>query len=175
MAEQGLCGGGGLGRPRLTLAALALSLVASGCYSYTEVSPAAVPPGSEVRVSVRPDADVGVGSDPLPDGPQRLRGRLMGESSAETLRLSVPVGRGEPGVATRQLRQTVSVPMADVLRVELRRFEKGRTAAAIAGGGVAAAIVTVWAFNVLDPSPGPSDGGGGGVDNARLVLFRLRW
>jgi len=175
VAEQGLCGGGGLGRPRLTLAALALSLVASGCYSYTEVSPAAVPPGSEVRVGVGPQAGVRVGADPLPEGTRSLRGRLMEGGSAETLLLSVAVGRGEPGVATRQLRQTVSVPWGDVERLEVRRLEKGRTAALIGGGGLAAAVVTAWAFNVLDPSPGPSDGGGGGVDNAGVVLFRLRW
>ncbi len=175
MAEKCRCGGGGLGRPRRTLTALALGLLVSGCYSYTEVSPAAVPPGSFVRVTVAPTSNVGVGAEPVPEGPRALSGRLMEGTSSEALRLSVPLGKGDPGLSSRQLRSTVTLPMADVRRVELRRFEKGRTALLVGGGTVGAYIITTWAFNVLDPSSDPNDGGGGGVDNARIVLFRLRW
>ena len=175
MVEKCLCGGGGLGRPRRALTALALSLVASGCYSYTGVSPAAVPPGSSVRVTVTPSATVGVGANPLPEGTRSLTGKLMEGSTNQTLLLSVALGKGDPRLASRQLRSTVTVPMADVQRLELRRMEKGRTALLIGGGTLGAYLITTWAFNVLDPSSDPSDGGGGGVDNARLVLFRLRW
>lgn len=174
MVEKCLEGGGGRGRPRLTLTALALSLLASGCYSYTEVSPAAVPPGSTVRVSLNPRADIGVGADPLPVGTRLLRGRLVEGSSSETLRLSVALGEGDPGLSSRGLRSTVAVPMVEVERVEVRRLEKGRTAALVFGGGLGAYLVTEWAFKVLDPSSDTNDGGGG-PDNARLVLFRLRW
>jgi len=174
VAERGLGGGGGLGRPRRALTALALSLAVAGCYSYTEVSPAAVPPGSTVRVTVAPTSTVGVGAEPLPEGPRALSGRLMEGTSSGALRLSVPVGKGDPGASARQLRSTVTVPMADVRRVELRRFERGRTAALVGGGGLGAYLIATWAFNVLDPSSDPN-GGGGGVDNARVVLFRLRW
>ena len=176
MVEQGLGGGGGLGRPRRALTVLALSVLAmSGCYSYTGSSPAAVPPGSTVRVTVSPGADVGVGAEPLAEGVRSLEGKLLEGSTNQTLRLSVPLGKGDPGMASRQLRTTVTLPMADVQRVELRRFEKGRTAALIGGSGAAAYLIGKWALDVLDPSSDPNDGGGGGVDNARLVLFRLRW
>lgn len=175
MAEKDVRGGGGLGRPRRALAALALSLLATGCYSYTEVSPAAVPPGSYVRVRVEPRADVQVGGMPLQDETRTFRGRLMEGSSNEKLLFSVPLSGVDPRLADRGLRSTVSVPVADVQRLELRELEKGRTAALIGGGGVVAFFVTRWAFNVLDPSSDSSDGGGGGVDNAGWVLFRLRW
>jgi hypothetical protein len=174
VVEKGLHGGGGLGRPRRALAALALSLLAAGCYSYTEVSPAAVPPGSYVRVSVDPGAIVQVGGMPLQDGTRTLRGRLMEGSSNETLLFSVPLVGVDPRLADRGLRSTVSVPVADVRRAELRRLDKGRTGALIGGGGVVALLLTRWAFNVLDPAgddgpPGPP------ANNARWVLFRLRW
>lgn len=175
MVEKGLEGGGGLGRPHRALTALALSLFAAGCYSYTEVSPAAVPPGSTVRVTVAPTSTVGVGAEPVPEGPRALTGRLMEEASSEALRLSVPLGKGDPGASTRQLRSTVMVPVADVRRVELRQFDRGRTALLIGGGTLGAYVISAWAFNVLDPSSDPGDQGGGGVDNARIVLFRLRW
>jgi hypothetical protein len=85
------------------------------------------------------------------------------------------LGKGDAGVSARGLRSTVTVPMADVQRLELRRFEKGRTALLVGGGTLGAYFITRWAMDVLDPSSDPNGGGSGGVDNARLVLFRLRW
>ncbi|NJD17999.1 MAG: hypothetical protein FIA95_01755 [Gemmatimonadetes bacterium] len=175
MVEKCLCGGGGLGRPRRALTALALCLVAAGCYSYTGVSLAAVPPGSVVRVTVTPGATVQVGAEPLAEGKRSLQGRLMEGSSSQTLLLSVPLGKGDPGLASRQLRSKVTLPMTDVQRLELRRFEKGRTALLMGGGTLGAFLITTWAFIVLDPSSDPNGGGGGGVNNAGIVLFRLRW
>jgi hypothetical protein len=152
-----------------------LSLVASGCYSYTDVSPAAVPPGSTVRVTVAPTSTVGVGAEPLPEGPRALAGRLLEGTSNEALRLSVPLGKGDPGLSARQLRTTVTVPMADVRRVELRNLDRKRTALLIGGGTLGAYLITTWAFDILDPSSDPNEGPGTVVNNARLVLFRLRW
>lgn len=174
MAEKCFEGGGGFGRSHRALTVLALSLLASGCYSYTEVSPAAVPPGSYVRVSLDPGARVDAAGQELLEGTRSVHGRLMEGSSAETLLFSVALSNGDPRLASRGLRSTVSVPVADLERVEVRHLEKGRTGALIGAGGFVAYIVTKWAFNVLDPSSDPSDGGGG-VDNAGIVLFRLRW
>lgn len=174
MAEKGLGGGGGLGRPRRALTALALNLAVAGCYSYTEVSPAAVPPGSTVRMTVRPSATIGLGAEPVAEGTRSLQGKVMDGGSDQALRLSVALGRRDPGASSRQLRSVVTVPMTDVDRLELRRFERGRTALLIGGGTLGAYVLTSWAFDVLDPSSDPSDGPGG-VDNARIVLFRLRW
>jgi hypothetical protein len=125
-------------------------------------------------VTFSPSATIGVGTEPLPEGTRSLQAKLM-EGSSGQLQLSVALGRGDPGLSSRQLRSTVTVPMADVQRLELRRWEKGHTALLIGGGTLGAFLITKWAFNVLDPSSDPSDGSGGVVNNARFVLFRLGW
>jgi hypothetical protein len=87
----------------------------------------------------------------------------------------VALGDTEPGLASRGLRSTVSVPVADVMRAEVRRLDRGRTGVFVGGSAFVAYLVTRWAFDVLDPTKDPNDGGEGGVDNARVVMFRLRW
>ncbi len=87
MAGSGLIGrGGGDSRPRRALTALALSLLTAGCYAYTEVSPAAVPPGSSVRLRVDSRVQLSVGETPLPDGGRLIRreaaaGELLGHAA----------------------------------------------------------------------------------------------
>ncbi len=175
MVEKCLWGGGGLGRPRRALAALALSLLAAGCYSYTEVSPAAVPPGSFVRLTLDPGARVDAAGEALEEGRRSVQGRLMETSSAETLRFSVALPKPDPRLASQGFRSTVSVPVADVQRAEARSLDKGRTGLVIGGGVLGAYLITKWAFNVLDPGPDGGDATSPGADNARFVLFRLRW
>ena len=61
------------------------------------------------------------------------------------------------------------------MRLSRKSPEKRRTALLIGGGTVGAYLITRWAMDVLDPSSDTNNGPGGGVDNAQLVLFRLRW
>jgi len=173
VAEKCLKGGGGFGRPRRALAALALSLLAAGCYAYTEASPAAVPPGSNVRLRVDPRATLSAGETPL-DTERPIRARLLEGSTAERLLCSVALGSGDPLSASRGLRGTVSIPITDVERLEVRHLERGRTAAAVGAGVLLGFVVLDWAFNILNPSEAPNDDTGG-VDNARVMLFRWRW
>ena len=174
MAEKCFKGAGGLGRLRRALTVLALSVLASGCYAYTQVSPAAAPPGSSVRLRVDPRVPLSVGEMPLPDGGRVIRGKLLQGSSSDTLLCSVPLSNGDPLTPLRGLRGTVSVPVADVERFEVRRLQKGRTAATVATGALLGFAVLEWAFNITNPN---KEGGDepGGVNNARVELFRLRW
>lgn len=177
MAEQCLKGAGGFGRPREHrggLTVLALILLIPGCYSYTQVSPAAVPPGSSVRLRVDPRVPLKVGEVPLPDGGRMIRGTLLPGSSADTLVCSVPLSNGDPLTQVRGLRGTVFVPLAEVQRVEVRRFQKGRTAAVVGAGALLGLVVLNWAFDVVNPNTVSGDGGGG-PNNARLPLFEFRW
>lgn len=173
MAEEGLKGGGGSGRSRRGLAALALCLLAAGCYAYTEASPAAVPPGSNVRLRVDPRATLSAGETPL-DTERPIRAKLLEGSTAERLLCSVVLGSGDPLSASRGLRGTVSIPIRDVERLEVRHLERGRTAAAVGAGALLGFVVLDWAFNIILPSESPGEQPGG-VDNARIVLFRLGW
>ena len=174
MAEKCCKGGGGLRRPRRALTVLALTLLASGCYAYTEVSPAAVPPGSSIRLRLAPRVQSSVGEMPLPDGQRVIRGRLLQGSSADTLLCSVALSNGDPLVPSRGLRGTVSVPVADVERLEVRRLEKGRTAIVVTTGALLGFAVLEWAFNITNANEQGGDDPGG-VNNARVVFFRLRW
>ena len=164
----------GLGCSRRTLTVLALTVLASGCYSYTEVSPAAVPPGSNVRLRVAPRVPLSVGETPLPDGGRMLRGKLLQGSSADTLLCSVALSNGDPATPLRGLRGTVAVPVTDVQRLEVRRLQKGLTAAAVTTGALLGFAVLEWAFNITNPNEEGGDDPGG-VNNARVELFRLRW
>ncbi|NJD09577.1 MAG: hypothetical protein FIB01_03715 [Gemmatimonadetes bacterium] len=176
MAERGGERAGGFGRPRriLELTALALSILAAGCYSYTQVSPSAVPAGSHVRLRVDPKVPLKVGEVPLPDGGRSIRGMLLPESSADTLLCSVALSSGDPLMPTRGLRGTVSVPVAELERLEVRHFQKGRTAAVVGTGALLGLVLLNWAFDVSNPNT-VGDDGGGGPNNARIPLFRLRW
>jgi len=151
-----------------------MGLLASGCYSYTEVSPAAVPPGSYVRLTLDRAARVDSAGEALLDDTRTVRGRLVEGSSAETLRFSVALRNPDPLAGSRGLRSTVAVPVADVQRAEVRHLDKGRTGVMVGASGIAAYFLTRWAFDVILPNKEPGDDGGG-TDNARVVLFRLGW
>lgn len=173
VAERGFDGRGGPGRPRRALWALALSLLLAGCYSYTEVSPAAVPPGSSVRLRVDPGVRLSVGAVPLPEARREMRGTLLPGSSPDTLLFSVVLRNSDPLSPSRPMRGTVPIGMADVERLELRRLDKVRTGGAVGLGAILGLAVLDWAFNVVNSSEVPGEGPGG--DNARRVFLRLRW
>jgi len=171
---DGMNGGGARGCPRGVLAVLAVTLLTSGCYTYTQVSPAAVPPGSSVRLRVDPRVPLKVGEVPLPDGGRLIRGKLLPGSSADTLLCSVALSNGDPLTPLRGLRGTVFVPLAEVERLEVRQLQKGRTAAVVGAGALLGLVVLEWAFDVANPNTVSGDGGGG-PNNVRLPLFQFRW
>ncbi len=154
--------------------ALAFSLAAPACYTYTQVSPAAVAPGSSVRLQTASQAALTLGTVPLPEGGRIIQGTLLSGSSPDTLVCAVPLSNGEPLASSRGLRGTVLVPVAAVERLEVRRLQKGRTAAVVATGAVLGLVVLKWAFDVSLPSKQGSEPAGGG-NNMRGALLRLRW
>ena len=175
MADSKLNGrGSGLGRSRRPHMGVALSLLfLSGCYAYAEVSPAAVPPGRDVRLRLARGTEVSLGTIPVLDDGGPLEGQVVDGTTPERLLLSVALGPGQPGNVGLGLRSTVAIPMPDVARMEVRRLQRGRTAAAVGLGAVLAYAVTEWAFNVSNP--GKEGGSPNGGDNALIAVFRLRW
>ncbi len=174
VTERHTRGRGGRRRSGLVLIALAFSLPGAACYTYTQVSPAAVAPGSSVRVRTAAQGAPALGSIPSPEGGRVIEGRLLPRSSPDTLACAVPLGNGEPLAWSHGLVGTVLVPVAGVERLEVRHLQKGRTAALIGTAAVIGVAVLKWAFDVSLPSKPGSEPPGGG-NNMRGALLQLRW
>lgn len=173
MADRSYTGRRGFGRPARTVLAVAFPLL-TACYSYTEVSPLTVTPGSNVRVRIAPQAQLPIATVPLAPDTRVLEGTVLRGSSADTLLCAIPVRNGDVFSSAQRLRGTVAVPVAALERVEVRRLQKGRTAAAVGGGAVLGLFLLDWAFNVTLPGQEGNDDPGD-VNNLRIPLFRLRW
>ncbi len=173
MAEKRSNGGGARVRAGRALVALALGLPPGACYTYTQASPAAVAPGSSVRLRTASRGALTTRSVPLPEGRRIIQGSLLRGSSPDTLVCAVALGDDEPLAWSRGLRGTVLVPVAEVDRLEVRHLQKGRTAALVGGGAVLGLAVLQWAFDVTLPSKQGRDDSGGG-NNMRRALLQLR-
>ncbi|HEV8305970.1 MAG TPA: hypothetical protein VGQ25_13465 [Gemmatimonadales bacterium] len=139
----------------LCLAATGLSL---GCYTYAPVTLDAVPVGAQVRALLSTEAELAL-RDSLGVELRPLHGTLVDREEGRVL-LSVRAGVGSRELGSQLLYQRVGVAPQDVLRVDVRRLQRGKTVAfalAIAG---AATIVAIKAVAIL--RPGSRDNGGGG-------------
>ncbi len=130
-----------------TLAGARLLLVVAvalqpGCYTYIPATLETVPLGARVRALITPEAERQLLATFGVQQGRTLSGDLEGRAGDQVNLLvpSVPIGSG-PG--NRPLYQQVTVPAADVLRVDLRRLDLFRTGVLVAGGGAAVAAV-VW-------------------------------
>ena len=134
------------GRLAVRLAAGICLLASSvGCYSYTQIEPAAVPAGSEVRVRL-----TGAASDrvaPLIGSFDRVLVGNVAENSAGSLVLQLPMG-AMPNVTADVVRMQTRVPVvpADLVSLERRRLDRTRTSLLVGAialgvaGGVSAAL-----------------------------------
>ncbi len=122
---------------RLTLAVpcLLLGIVLSGCFAYAPVALDTVQPGADVRVLVTPEQARALDELLLREA-RMVDGRLL-EVGADLL-LEVPVASGLQGGAMQSLNQRVRLPRSEVLQVELRSLNRGRTGLVV---GVAGAVV----------------------------------
>lgn len=144
----------------------------AGCYAYAPIEPAAVRPGTGVRVRVS-----AAGADRIApllgaSDARRLSGRLV-DTRADTMIVEVPsVRQTSLAGAMEPLHQRVSIPRSDLLELETRRLDRLRTTA-VAGSAVI--IVAVIAINALekDHASGGTPPGGGG-NEVRIPLLRVR-
>ena len=131
----------------LSKTALVMSLALSlhGCFKYIPTELEATPPGEEVRIMVTPEGVLELSevtgvdlSNPV------VRGEILGREANDIL-LSVPVGQRQEGFHRMQLNQTIRVPAAEIIRVDLREFNSIRTGLLI-GGGLGASVFLVKAI-----------------------------
>lgn len=140
-------------RPFLLLAAC---LAATGCVEYARVDRGSVQPQEELRVRVTDEAAVRLASH---------FGRITDEvtatvatQGADSMAVTVWLGRDYPGTRFENVRQTVMLSNDDVTDLLRRRISVWRSAAA-ALGVVAVAAVMINSISLLEDPNGPDDGG----------------
>ncbi|HSM59909.1 MAG TPA: hypothetical protein VK849_03885 [Longimicrobiales bacterium] len=148
-------------------------LLLAGCYTYTPVEPSIAPAGSDVRVRVTRGVPLEVGMLPVEQDGGLLRGRLLEGAPPDTLLCSVALASPVDGATDRRLRGTVTIPVEAVETLEVRRLDRVRTGVLVGASAVIAAVLVDAAFDIRGGKEGTDDPGG--VDNARITWFRLRW
>jgi hypothetical protein len=162
-----------LGRAAGTAALLLVASAATGCAKYVPVDLAAVQPDDDVRVRF------------TEEGTMRLApafGRIIQQveanveaRGADSMTVSLWIGRNHPGTPFANVRQVVPVGNRDVLSLHRREFDVGRSV--LTGVVVAGTLVLVARQVGFREDPNPPDPGNGGTPppdrSILLTLFRL--
>lgn len=139
---------------RAALAAAALLLPLSGCFSYVPVTLEATPEGEDIRVLVtRQGASELAEVSEIPGEVPALRGTLIGREQNDVL-LRVGVGQRQEGFHTISLDQTIRVPSGEILQVERRELDKGKTALLTGGALAGSAFIIVSIMDAFGGDPG---------------------
>jgi hypothetical protein len=159
-------------RGRAVAARCLLGLTLCGCYNYVPVDLASVRPTEYVRVEVTEQAAVRLVKD-FGAYLRELEGQVAREG-ADSVSVTVPVGRDYRGVALEGGRQTLFLGRQEVIGVRRREFSRSRTVAASVGSlvvfGLIAAGVAQWGdpnSEVVEPPPPPPPPG--------AIVFRFRF
>jgi hypothetical protein len=137
----------------------AIVLVASGCYTYRPASWEVLPAGTEIRGLLSTEARVGL-EDKFHRRFDRIDGMLV-ERTADSVLVDV---RWLSTTDGRPLFQRIVLAQRDVLRVDVKRLDKVRSAALVAG------LVTVALVSVATgfwSTAGDEGGDGGGNESVR--------
>ena len=142
---------------RIALGSCAIVLVLA-CYRYVPASLDVVPSGSAVRATLSTEAQLAL-RDSL--GLQRptVQGTLV-ERDGDHLLLAVRTDAAEWRPGAPALYQRIAVTPRDVLEVEVKRLQRGRTAGLLAVLAAAATISVIELIRRGNPGT-PSSGGGG--------------
>ena len=145
----------GRARARLGVAAAAFGL---GCYRYVPATLETVPLGTEVRALVSTEREIAL-RDSLGVTLHPLHGRLVEREEGRVL-LAVRTAVGSSAFGSQPLYQHIGLTQQDVLHVDVRRLQRGKTTALALVVASAATLVTLGLLGKLNAgSPG---GGGGG-------------
>lgn len=132
---------------RAALAAAAILLPLSGCFSYVPVTLESTPEGEDIRVLVTRQgaSELAEISDIQGEVPA-LRGTLLGRDQNDVL-LRVGIGQRQEGFHSVSLDQTIRVPSGEILQVERRELDKGKTAL-LTGGAIAGSAFII--ISIMD-------------------------
>ena len=152
-------------RPALVVA----SLVLSGCFSYIPARPGEVEPGLDVRAQVSPTASARIAPLLGATEARRLDGKLI-TNGTDTIIVEVPTVMLHNREFGQTPNQRVSIARGDLLLLEVRKMDRGRTMAIVGG---AAVVLGVALTKALKGEPGKEPlPGGGGTD---AIVFRIAW
>lgn len=136
---------------RLAFACLALA----GCYSYRPVPSGAVPLDAQVRARLSAQQADRLG-DVLPAGTRVLEGTVL-ESGGDALLLLVPVSSQLRGARVDVLNQRLRLSQSDIVELELKELDRGRTGLLVGAGAVALGAIVVAAIVETGGGDGPEE------------------
>jgi len=142
----------------------------TGCYAYVPSSVDEIAPGTPVRVRLTA-AEAGRLVDQRLTDARLLAGTLV-QHDGEQLLVDTSVGRNDAERGLRSVVQRVSVPRRDVLEVERRQLDKGRTGIVVGAGAVALGVVI--ALQARGGQGTPDGPGGGTQESRRLPILSFR-
>ena len=141
---------------RVALGSCSIAL-AVACYRYVPASLDVVPSGSAVRATLSTEAQFAL-RDSLGQWRQTVQGTLV-ERDGDRLLLAVRTDAADWRPGAPALYQRIAVTPRDVLQVEVKRLQRGRTAGLFA---VLAAAATLSVIELIRRgNPGTPSGGGG--------------
>lgn len=152
---------------------VAALLTALGCYTYAPATIETVPLGASVQGLLATEAQLAL-RDSLGIGLGPIRGTLL-ERNGDRVLLAIRSAGTGPGPGAQTLYQRIELAQRDVLRVDVRRLDKTRTALLAVGGLALATVIVVEGFG---GGFGGGDDGGGGPPEAPPVFplrVRLPW
>ncbi len=139
---------------------IAGAFLLTGCYSYTPVPLAVTPNGQEVRVLItRQGALELVEVTDVQGEVPSVRGQIVSQADREVL-MRVPVGQRRDGFHMVDLEQTIRIPAGEILQVERRDFDRGKTVLLGVGFVAGSAFIITSIMKALggDTSPRPDPG-----------------
>lgn len=123
----------------------------------------------DVRARVTPDASARIAPLLGATDARRLDGKLI-TSSTDTIVVEVPTVMVDNREFGRTPNQRVSIARGDLLELEIRKLDRGRTMGIVGGGAIVLGVTLVSALKG-EPGKEPLPGGGG----ADAIVFRIVW
>lgn len=132
-------------------------LFSSACYSYVPTDVSLATPGEDVRVLVtRAGAAELEQISPDAVSAGNIAGIMEGVDNDEFL-MRVSVGERREGFAMLDLRQTIRIPMGEILSMETREFNGTGTGLLVAGGAAVATLVILGIIEAFGGDGNPDD------------------
>ncbi len=159
-----------LSRALVLLAVLpAVVLPASGCFSYQTVPMDELTPDLDVRVRIT-QAQVPRVAEVLGYETRDVEGKVA-TVQPDVLLLTVPARTAPEGGTVRRFYQRLDLPMADVVEVEHRSLNRGKTIAVVGGATIAATAILLYQFIGINRKD--QKGTKSGPENVRVPLFGI--